>query len=77
MERIVIIDHDNHRLYVEDIYDDMLQNYNGEVQSYIDDNYTLGLYSWDYIIDAEYIPNYGEYEYGDPIEIDFENIRDI
>ena len=41
-------------------------------EKYIKDNYTLGEnWSWDYIIDAEYIPN----DFDDPIEIDFYNLK--
>lgn len=75
MRRIAIIDHSAHTLYVEDIDEDVLENdYNGDEQAYIDDNYTFeGEYSWDYIVDAEYIPVF----YKDPIEIDFDEIGDI
>ena len=67
-ERIVIISHDEHRLYVEDISVKLLnEKYNGEEEDYIADNYPfLGDYSWDYIVDAEYTPKDGA-----PIDIDF------
>ena len=62
MERIAIIDHVNHVLYIEDIDDDVLEKeYNGEEEAYIRDNYACtkgddALWSWDYITDAEYMP---------------------
>ena len=76
MRRIAIIDHSEHTLFVEDIDEDVLENeYNGDEQAYIDDNYTFeGEYSWDYIVDAEYLPIY---EDKTPIEIDFDEIGDI
>lgn len=57
MERLAILDHSNHRLYVEDVSEETLEKYNGEEEAYIKDNYTFeGDYSWDYITDTEYIP---------------------
>jgi hypothetical protein len=75
MRRIAIIDHSAHTLFVEDIDEDVLENeYNGDEQAYIDDNYTFeGEYSWDYIVDAEYL----QMEDKTPIEIDFDEIADI
>lgn len=73
--RIAIIDHNTHTLYVEDIDDEILEGqYGGDEQMYIDDNYSLGEYSWDYIVDAQYIPAPPPYD--DPITIDFEAIKD-
>ena len=58
MERLVIIDHDTHTLYVEDVSDAMLGEYNGEEEEYIKDNYSLSdNFSWDYITSTQYIPN--------------------
>ena len=57
MTRIAVIDHSTHELYVEDINDGLLnaEPYNGDVQAYIDDNYTFeGDCSWDYIVDSSY-----------------------
>lgn len=72
MERIAIIDHDNHTLFVEDIDEDILQErYNGSEENYIEDNYYIGSYSWDYVTDAEYIP---ASPYKDQIEINFEEL---
>lgn len=75
MRRIAIIDHSAHTLFVEDIDEDVLENdYNGDEQAYINDNYTFeGEYSWDYIVDAEYLP----IEDKTPIEINFDDISDI
>ena len=71
--RIAIIDHDSHMLFVEDINDEILEGqYGGQEQNYIDDNYSLREYSWDYIVDAQYFPEMEK----DPIEIDFENLKD-
>jgi hypothetical protein len=61
-ERIAIIDHSAHTLYIEDIPIPILEEkYNGEEEDYIADNYTFsGEYSWDFITDVEYTPNDGE-----------------
>ena len=67
--RIAIINHDTHTLFVEDINEEILEGqYGGDEQLYIDENYSLGDYSWDWITDAEYLPEFEKY----PIEIDFE-----
>lgn len=74
MRRIAIIDHKSHTLYVEDINDEILESqYGGDEQLYIDENYNLEDYSWDYIIDAQYFPESEK----TPIEINFEDIGDI
>ena len=51
MRRIVIIDHDNHSLVIDDVDEEVLENeYDGDEQAYIDANYWLGEnYSWDWI----------------------------
>lgn len=73
MTRIAIIDHDEHRLYVEDIPDDILENqYGGDEQKYIDDNYDIENYSWDYITEGLFLPA-GESDFCD---IDFDTILD-
>lgn len=73
MTRIAIIDHDEHRLYVEDIPEDILQNqYGGDEQKYIDDNYDMENYSWDYITEGLFLPA-GESGFCD---IDFDTIID-
>ena len=53
MRRIVIIDHDNHSLVIDDVDEEVLENeYDGDEQAYIDSNYWLGEnYSWDWIIE--------------------------
>lgn len=50
MERLIIINHTTHEVFFEDVTDEMLEPYNGEVQAYIDNNYTTedGI-SWDYV----------------------------
>lgn len=72
MTRIAVIDHSTHELYVEDINNELLnaEPYNGDVQAYIDDNYTFeGDYSWDYIVDASYEgENEGPYDLSEKID---------
>lgn len=70
-ERIAIIDHYHHRLFIEDIdMDTVNELYNGNEEDYIADTYTLSdKWSWDYITVAEYIPIDA-----DPIEINFEEL---
>lgn len=71
--KIAVIDHDSHTLYVEDINDDILQGqYGGEEQLYIDDNYSTENYSWDYIVDTQYLPEDDK----TPLEINFEELCD-
>lgn len=71
--RIVVIDHESHTLYVEDINDEILQGqYGGDVQLYIDDSYSAENYSWDYIVDTQYIPENDK----TPVEINFEELCD-
>jgi len=73
MTRIAIIDHNEHRLYVEDIPEDILENqYGGDEQKYIDDNYDIENYSWDYITEGLFLPA-GESDFCD---IDFDTILD-
>lgn len=73
MTRIAIIDHDEHRLYVEDIPEDILEKqYGGDEQKYIDDNYDIENYSWDYITEGLFLPA-GESDFCD---IDFNTILD-
>lgn len=70
MRRIAIIDHFSHELMVEDINEQELETkYGGDEQAYIDDNYDLENYSWDWITDAQYFPE-GD---PDPIEIEFKD----
>ena len=68
MERIAILDHDNHTLFIEDIDEDELyEKYGGEEEKYIKDCYTLGEnWSWEYITRIEYYPC----DYQDPIELE-------
>ena len=71
MERIIIIDHDEHKLFIEDIDEEILQEkYNGEEEDYIKDNYLLGEHwSWEYVTEIEYIPIDG-----DPIDLEPSNL---
>lgn len=74
MRRLAIIDHGNHALYIEDINEEILEGqYGGDEQLYIDDNYSLKNYSWDWITDAQYFLEFEK----TPIEINFEDIGDI
>jgi len=64
--RICIIDHDTHSAYFEDIDVNVLEEkYNGDEQAYIDDNYDLTDYSWDWITDVIYYD-----EDGDTLEVE-------
>ena len=68
MRRIAILDHNEHELLIEDINEQELEErYGGDEQKYIDDNYTLENYSWDWITDTQYFPE-GD---PDPIEVEF------
>ena len=67
MRRLVIIDHDDHTLFVEDVPDHVLEKYGGDEQAYIDENYDIENFSWDWVTDSRYIP----YEDPYPFEIDF------
>ena len=71
MERIVIIDHNEHILIVEDIDEDVLnEKYDGEEEKYIEAHYDVENYSWDYIVGCMYIKNQPPFD--DPIRVDFE-----
>lgn len=73
MRRIALIDHETHTLYVEDINEEILEGqYGGDEQLYIEDNYNLKDYSWDYIVDSLYFPEFDK----TPIEVNFENIKE-
>lgn len=60
MERLAILDHETHTLYVEDVSDETLAKYDGEEEAYIEDNYALEEYSWDYIVATVYTAPDGE-----------------
>ena len=51
MERLVIINHSTHNVIFDDVTDEMLEQYNGSEQDYIDANYATGDgdMSWDYV----------------------------
>ncbi len=72
MVRIAIIDHDEHILYVEEIEDEVLARYGYDEQKFIDDNYNIENYSWDYIAEGLFLPA-GESDFCD---IDFDTILD-
>ena len=74
MERIAILDHDEHSLYIEDIPDEVIDSpeWSGE-EDYINANYDIEHYSWDYITEALYLPE-GENDF---YEINFKGIADI
>ena len=72
MERLAILDHANHKLYIEDVSEETLEQYGGEEEKYIEDTYEFdGDYSWDYIVEAEYLPDDND---GDFIGIDFNSL---
>ena len=74
MRRLAIIDHANHHLYIEDVNEEILEGqYGGDEQMYIDENYSLSEYSWDWITDALYFTEQEK----EPIEIDFEGLSNI
>ena len=62
MRRIIVIDHTDHVVFIEDINEEELEEvYGGDEQAYIDANYTFeGDYSWDWVTSIEYIPEGGE-----------------
>ena len=70
MERIVIIDHETHQAFIEEVSDEVLAKYAGEEEKYIEDNYELSdNWSWDYVTAAYFIP-----KEEDPIDI-FEELE--
>jgi len=70
MERIIIIDHNEHRFYIEDVSDEVLAKYNGEEEEFIKNNYDFENYSWDYVTGGAYMRENDE-EFN---EINFERI---
>ena len=70
--RIAIIDHDNHRLMIEDVDNELLEKeYGGEEEAYIKDNYELGEnWEWEWVTVTEYFPN----DYDDPIDVEFTDL---
>ena len=72
MRRIAIIDHNEHDLIIEDINEEVLEKeYGGDGQKYIDDNYDIEIYSWDWITDSYYLPDDND---GDLMEVDFNKL---
>ena len=70
MRRIAIIDHNEHELLIEDINEQELEEkYGGDEQAYIDDNYDLENYSWDWITTVSYFPEGERF----PIEVDLKS----
>ena len=62
MTKIIIIDHDEHCAYFEELTDEMLEKYDGNEQAYIDDNYNIENMSWDYITDIFRVDENGDIE---------------
>lgn len=61
-ERLAIIDHETHTLWVEDVPEEILEGkYNGEEEAYIRDNYSFatdeGAWSWEWITDSYFVPD--------------------
>ena len=74
MTRLAIIDHESHKLFIEDVSDEVLAKYNGEEEAYIKDNYCIrDNFSWDYITQAQYIPDCEDTEVYD---INFDDIKE-
>ena len=72
MRRIAIIDHNEHDLIIEDINEEVLEKeYGGDEQKYIEDNYDIEHYSWNWIIDSYYLPNDDN---GDFITVEFSKL---
>lgn len=79
-ERIAIINHDTHELFVEDIDLKVLnEKFLGSEEEYIDYFYRYGRegvsYSWDYITYAEYVPK-GTPKDTEGVEIHFDELAD-
>ena len=68
MERVIIIDHETHTAFIEDIDEDVLEKeYGGEEEAYIKDNYELSdTWTWEYVTSIQYIPM----DDPDPIEVE-------
>lgn len=72
MRRIAIIDHNEHDLIIEDINEEVLEKeYGGDEQKYIDDNYDIENYSWDWIIDSYHLYDNNDGEFHD---VDFKEL---
>jgi len=71
MKRIAVIDRETHTLFVEDIDESILnEDYNGNVEDYIKDNYNLSdNWVWEHIVRTEYVPIDG-----DPIAVNFRDL---
>lgn len=71
MRRLAIIDHENHALYIEYVNDEILEGqYGGDEQLYIEDNYNLKEYAWDWFTDIQYFPEFDK----TPVDINFEEM---
>ena len=72
MVRLAVIDHSEHKLFVEDVDEKILKEYESEC-AYVRDHYAIaGSFSCSIIKEAEYIPE------GDPhpVEINFKELVD-
>ena len=74
MERIAVLDHDEHMLFVEDIPDEVINSpeWDGE-ESYILNNYDIENFSWEYIVETYYFPE----DESMPVEIRFDEFGDL
>ena len=63
MERLVIINHSTHNVIFDDVTDEMLEQYNGSEQDYIDANYATGDWdiSWDYVVGVYKVTEDGDF----------------
>ena len=57
--RIAVFDHENRRLYIEDVPKDILESYE-DVTGYVQDSYYFeGEWSWHYVDEIVYIDSVG------------------
>lgn len=61
MERLVIINHATHNVIFDDVTDEMLEQYNGSEQDYIDANYATDDISWDYVVGVYKVTGNGDF----------------
>jgi len=78
MERLVIIDHATHQVFIEDVPTELLEKYyDGEEEKYIEDNYNFnGDYSWDFITAVNIVTEEGDIEEIDPFKSEYEKVKE-
>ena len=55
--RVAIIDSSNSTLYIEDVSEEGIKEYGGDIDTYIEENYNTTNCTWQVITDVCYIPN--------------------